>query len=85
MAQEYKVITQDYVNVQISTSKDPICFNERRFQKGIKIIDLKVRNPSNKTNFTTRKPHKFLLRVIVEQIRAPDGCESIHDDAGALR
>lgn len=38
---EYKVITQDYVNVQISTSKDDICFNEKRFQKGITIINLK--------------------------------------------
>lgn len=39
---EYKVITQDYVNVQISTSKDDICFNEKRFQKGITIMNLKV-------------------------------------------
>lgn len=39
---EYKVVTQDYVNVQISTSKDDISFNEKRFQKGISVIDLKV-------------------------------------------
>lgn len=38
---EYKVVTQDYVNVQISTSKDDISFNEKRFQKGISVIDLK--------------------------------------------
>lgn len=38
---EYQVITQDYVNVQISTSKDDISFNEKRFPKSLTIMALK--------------------------------------------
>lgn len=45
--EEFKVITQDYVNIQISTSKDSMPLNEKRFQKGIKIMELKVKLSSD--------------------------------------
>lgn len=41
--EQYKVVTQDYVNIQISTSKDNVPLNEKRYQKGIKIMELKVK------------------------------------------
>lgn len=44
--EEFKVITQDYVNVQISTSKDSVPITEKRFQRGIKVMELKV-NPTH--------------------------------------
>lgn len=39
---DFKVVTSDFVNVQISTSKDDISFNEKRFPKDLTISDLKV-------------------------------------------
>lgn len=39
---DYTVITPDFVNVYISTSKDDISFSEKRFPKNITIADLKV-------------------------------------------
>lgn len=42
--EEFKVITQDYVNVQISTSKDSVPITEKRFQRGIKVMELKVKS-----------------------------------------
>lgn len=44
---DYKVITSDFVNLHISTSKDDMFFSEKRFPKDITISDLKV-----KENFT---------------------------------
>ncbi|XP_017776441.1 PREDICTED: tubulin-folding cofactor B-like [Nicrophorus vespilloides] len=39
---DFKIITSDFVNVQISTSKDDISlFNEKRFPKDITVLDLK--------------------------------------------
>nr|CAH7717193.1 unnamed protein product [Callosobruchus chinensis] len=40
---DLKVITGDFVNLQISTSKDDISFNEKRFPKDLTIADLKVK------------------------------------------
>ncbi|CAH1996907.1 unnamed protein product [Acanthoscelides obtectus] len=40
---DLKVITGDFVNLQISTSKDDISFNEKRFPKDLTISDLKVK------------------------------------------
>lgn len=40
---DFKVVTSDFVNVQISTSKDDISFNEKRFPKDLTISDLKVK------------------------------------------
>lgn len=39
---DYKVVTSDFVNVHISTSKDDISFSEKRFSKDITIAGLKV-------------------------------------------
>jgi hypothetical protein len=39
---DFKVITSDFVKVHISTSKDDISFNEKRFPKDLAISDLKV-------------------------------------------
>ncbi|XP_044756069.1 tubulin-folding cofactor B [Coccinella septempunctata] len=38
---DFKVITPDFVNLQISTSKNDISFSEKRFPKGITVADLK--------------------------------------------
>jgi len=38
---EFKVVTSDFVTVQISTSKDDLSFSEKRFAKDITISDLK--------------------------------------------
>ncbi|CAG9772113.1 unnamed protein product [Ceutorhynchus assimilis] len=40
---DMKVITSDFVNLQISTSKNDISFNEKRFPKDITIGDLKAK------------------------------------------
>lgn len=40
---DYTVITPDFVNVYISTSKDDLLFSEKRFPKNITVADLKVR------------------------------------------
>uniref|UniRef100_A0A6P7H015 Tubulin-folding cofactor B-like n=1 Tax=Diabrotica virgifera virgifera TaxID=50390 RepID=A0A6P7H015_DIAVI len=40
---DFKVVTSDFVNLQISTSKDDLSFNEKRFPKDITISDLKVK------------------------------------------
>ncbi|CAG9861626.1 unnamed protein product [Phyllotreta striolata] len=40
---DYKVITSDFVNLQISTSKNDISFNEKRFPKDITITNLKAK------------------------------------------
>uniref|UniRef100_A0A6P7GVT6 Tubulin-folding cofactor B n=1 Tax=Diabrotica virgifera virgifera TaxID=50390 RepID=A0A6P7GVT6_DIAVI len=40
---DFKVVTSDFVNLQISTSKDDLSFNEKRFPKDISISDLKVK------------------------------------------
>lgn len=42
MMAEFKVITSDFINLQISTSKDDISFSEKRFPKDLSITDLKV-------------------------------------------
>lgn len=42
MMADYKVITPDFINVHISTSKDDISFSEKRFPKNITVGDLKV-------------------------------------------
>lgn len=39
---DYRVITSDFVNLHISTSKDDISFSEKRFMKDITVSDLKV-------------------------------------------
>lgn len=39
---DFKVITSDFVNLHISTSKDEISFSEKRFPKDLTISDLKV-------------------------------------------
>ncbi|RZC36572.1 tubulin-folding cofactor B [Asbolus verrucosus] len=38
---DFKVITPDFVKLHISTSKDDISFNEKRFPKDLTISDLK--------------------------------------------
>jgi tubulin-folding cofactor B len=40
---DFKVITSDFVKVHISTSKDDISFNEKRFPKDLAISDLKAK------------------------------------------
>lgn len=40
---DYKVITSDFVNLQISTSGHDLSFNERRFPKDITISNLKAK------------------------------------------
>ncbi|XP_018328178.1 tubulin-folding cofactor B [Agrilus planipennis] len=40
---DYKVVTSDFLNVQISTSKDDFIHNERRFTKDITVRDLKAK------------------------------------------
>ncbi|KRT80484.1 hypothetical protein AMK59_7011, partial [Oryctes borbonicus] len=40
---DYKVITSDFVNLHISTSKDDMSFSEKRFPKDITITDLKAK------------------------------------------
>ncbi|KAK9881935.1 hypothetical protein WA026_018129 [Henosepilachna vigintioctopunctata] len=40
---DYKVVTSDFVNLQISTSKNDISFAEKRFPKDITIVDLKAK------------------------------------------
>ncbi|KAJ8945703.1 hypothetical protein NQ318_012422 [Aromia moschata] len=40
---DYKIITADFVNLHISTSKDDILFSEKRFPKDISISDLKAK------------------------------------------
>lgn len=42
--EDFKVLTAGYLNVHISTSKNDISFNERRFPKDITVSELKVRN-----------------------------------------
>lgn len=39
---EVKVITSDFVNLQVSTSKNDVSFGEKRFPKDITVADLKV-------------------------------------------
>lgn len=39
---DIRVITSDFVNLQISTSKDKISFVEKRFPKDISVAELKV-------------------------------------------
>lgn len=39
---DIKVITSDFVNLHISTSKNEILFSEKRFPKDINVSDLKV-------------------------------------------
>lgn len=39
---DYTVITSDFANLFISTSKDDISFSEKRFPKNITVSDLKV-------------------------------------------
>ena len=39
---DFKVVTPDFLKVYISTSKDDISFNEKRFPKDLTISDLKV-------------------------------------------
>lgn len=46
---DYQVITPDFVNVMISTSKDDISFNEKRFPKSITTADLKVKGRKSET------------------------------------
>ena len=42
--EQIRVVTQDFVNVCITNSRQTDgCYIERRFQKGITIADLKVR------------------------------------------
>lgn len=41
---DFKIVTSEFLNLQISTSKDDLSFNEKRFPKDITISDLKVRN-----------------------------------------
>ncbi|XP_066245393.1 tubulin-folding cofactor B-like [Euwallacea similis] len=40
---DIKVVTSDFVNLQISTSKNDICFGEKRFPKDITVSDLKAK------------------------------------------
>lgn len=40
---EYKVITSDFVKVNVSNSQNDVISFERKFDKGITILDLKVR------------------------------------------
>ncbi|CAG9815288.1 unnamed protein product [Phaedon cochleariae] len=40
---DFKVVTSDFLNLQISTSKNDISFNEKRFPKDLIISDLKVK------------------------------------------
>jgi len=40
---DFKVITSDFVTLQISTSGDDISFNEKRFPKDITVSDLKAK------------------------------------------
>ncbi|KAJ8920502.1 hypothetical protein NQ315_005371 [Exocentrus adspersus] len=40
---DFKVITSDFVNLHISTSKDDISFSEKRFPKSLNIADLKAK------------------------------------------
>lgn len=39
---DFKVITSDFVNLQISTSKNDISFAEKRFPKSLTVGELKV-------------------------------------------
>lgn len=39
---DIRIITSDFVNLQISTSKDKISFVEKRFPKDVSIAELKV-------------------------------------------
>lgn len=39
---DFKVVTSDFVKVQISTSKNDLCDLERRFPKDLTINQLKV-------------------------------------------
>ena len=42
---DYKVLTSDFVNLHVTTSKNDVSFNEKRFPKDITISDLKVELP----------------------------------------
>lgn len=44
---DIKVITSDFANLQISTSKMDISFGEKRFPKDLTISDLKVGEAPN--------------------------------------
>lgn len=39
---DYRVVTSDFVNLHVTTSKNDVSFNEKRFPKDITIKDLKV-------------------------------------------
>lgn len=43
---DFQVITADFLNLHISTSKDDISFSEKRFAKDITVSDLKVNSAS---------------------------------------
>lgn len=74
MAETFKVITSDYVNVRISTSREQSNFNEKRFQKGIKVLDLKV-------TLLVWLTILFFLKnpLLLEQIRTSNRRKSIYN------